>query len=105
MREALLVAGHPEESREAAAESLVISRRLAVANPGDAILQRSFCETVVSLGDLDAAQGRLEDARRAFTEGLEIHRRLAALDPANVEWQREVSILLERLGDLDAAQG
>ena len=90
---------------KAYAEMLAIDRRLAAADPTNAVTQRDVSIDLDRTGGVLQAQGDLAGAGNAYAEDLAIARRLAAADPTNAVTQRDVSVALEETGDLLQAQG
>ena len=85
-------------------EGLVISRRLAAADPSDAERQRDVTVTLNNVGDVRRARNDLSGALDAYEEGLTIRRRLAAADPSHTERQRDVLVSLTKIGDVRRAR-
>src|SRR5262249_11914846 len=99
------VAGDRAGALSAYEESLVIRRRLAAADPGNAGWQRDV-STSLNLGaDLRRAAGDRAGALAAYEEGLAIRRKLASSDPDNTEWQRDLSVSLNNVGNVLLSAG
>jgi tetratricopeptide (TPR) repeat protein len=86
-------------------ESLAVMRRLADADPSNALWQCDLSVSHNKVGDVLRAQGDLAEALAAYRESLAARRRLAEADPSNAVWQRDLSVSQEKIGDALRAQG
>ena len=98
-------AGDLARAQSAAEESLVIARKLAAADLGNAGWQHDVSVSLERVGDVRLAAGDRAGALAAYEESLAIRRELAAADAGNAQWQREVSVSLEKVGDVRLAAG
>ena len=83
-------------------ESLALSRRLAEADPSNAVWQRDLSVSLTKLAQFFERIGDRAAAHDHAVESLAIDERLSALDPSNAVWQKDVAItrtLVARLGD------
>jgi tetratricopeptide (TPR) repeat protein len=86
-------------------ESLAVMRRLADADPSNALWQCDLSVSHNKVGDVLRAQGDLAEAQAAYRESLAVVRRLADADPSNPDWQRDLSVSQEKIGDVLLDQG
>ena len=89
--------GDPEGALAAAAESLVIARKLAASQPQDKVSKRDVSVSLDKIGQIKSRQEPAA-ALALFKESLEIRRKLAALEPANLQFQHDVSGSLDGIG-------
>jgi tetratricopeptide (TPR) repeat protein len=61
--------------------------------------------TLINLGDVLVAQGKLEEALGAYQQSLKIRQTLAEQDKSNVGWQRDLSVSYDKVGEVLEAQG
>jgi tetratricopeptide (TPR) repeat protein len=74
---------------KAYAEMLAIDRRLAAADPTNAVAQSDMSVDLQRTGVVLRTRGDLAGAGNAYAEALAISRRLAAADPTNAVAQRD----------------
>jgi eukaryotic-like serine/threonine-protein kinase len=82
-----------------------IFRKLAVADPSNALRQNDVSVCLERIGDSKLRSGDAEGALKAHEESLAIRRKLAAADPGNADWRRDLSVGLNRLGDFKLRSG
>ena len=85
--------------------ALVISQRLAAADPGNLRWQRDLSVIYDDISAVRLKQGNLAEAMENCRASLGIWQRLVASDPGNAGWQRDLSISHDRIGDVLVAQG
>jgi tetratricopeptide (TPR) repeat protein len=100
-----LAAGDRAGALAAYQESLVIARKLAAADPGNAGWQRGLSVGLNRVGDVKVATGDRDGALADYQESLAIVRKLAAADPGNAGWQHDLSVSLDKVGDVRLAAG
>lgn len=100
----MILQHHFARAENAYTESLTISRKLAAADPGNALAQRGVVVNIVKIGDARGRQHDLAAADKALAEGLTIARKRATTDPGNSQAQRDVLISLNEIGNLRGAQ-
>lgn len=86
-------------------ESLAVSRRLAEADPSNAVLQRDLGMSHSKVGNVLRDQGDLVGAQEAYREALAVMRRLAEADPSNAGRQRDFGVSQGKVGDVLHDQG
>jgi len=87
-------------ARGALEEELTLVRRLAAADPANAVAQRDVGDDLARLAQVLAAQNDVPDAVQDLRECLAIARRLAAADPTNAGAQRDLALVLSGLAQL-----
>src|SRR6266496_1761084 len=73
-------------------KSLEVSRRLAEADPSNAVWQRDLSVSLTRMAEVHERQGDRTQALRLAEESLEIDKRLAALDRSNAVWQKDAAV-------------
>lgn len=81
------------------------ARRLAEADPENAVRLRELTVGLERLGDARQAGGDLLGALSAFEESLTIMRKLAEAEEADVRWQKGLAFSLNSAGDARMALG
>jgi len=82
------------------------ARRLCLADPTNAEMQRNLSVSFNKLGDVSVESGDLAAAARVyFADGLTIAKQLAQADPTNAEMQRDLWVSFNKLGDVSVESG
>ena len=81
-------------------EGMAVIRRLAEADPSNAVWQRDLSVSHNRVGDVLRSQGNLAGAVAAYRESLALIRPLAESDPSDSVWQRDLSISHNKIGDV-----
>ena len=81
------------------------ARKLAEADPGNAVAQRDLSVSLDRIGDVKLQAGDRAGALAAYEESLAIRRKLAEADPGNARAQRDLSVSLNKIGDVKLQAG
>jgi tetratricopeptide (TPR) repeat protein len=101
----LALQGDLANARKHYENSLMISQRLAKAEPGNAELQRDLAIGHHKLGIVLFDQGDLLGAQEHYEADLSIMQRLTEAAPGDDELQRDLNVSFIRLGNMHFTQG
>jgi hypothetical protein len=99
-----LAAGDVDRAREAAEQSVAISRQLVLKDPS-AFAKRDLSISLDRVGNVKLQLGDGPGALASYEESLSIRRELVSQNPKDPEARRDLSVSLEKVGDVKALNG